>query len=564
MTTVEELIEEFADLDEREACQVLEEIGQDLPATPESLYVKTNLVPGCQSRVWMTTEINPDGNLSIHADSDAFVVKGLVRLVLTMFQGQSPSAALEVDYADIFDRLGLGRMILPQRKNGLLSMVSRIRQFAAATLGREIDGEAAQPVTPNAVAPSRVIADISHEFPCLMRPLESGSLPVYLDTASSAQKPRCVIDKQREVQEQYYANAFRGRYTFGAAIDDAIEAARATVAAFIGANDVREVVFSSGATMAINLVANSWGRRHIRPESEIVVTELEHHANFVPWQAIANQVGAKLRIWPVDDQWMLDMSVIDDIITDRTSLVAVTSMSNVVGSVTPLPQIVARARSVGAKILVDAAQSIAHAPMDVAALDIDFMCFSGHKLYGPTGVGVLYGKYELLQSMDPLVLGGHMIESVGRDHSSWAAPPARFEAGTLPIVSIIGLGEAIDFVQSIGLTAIADHEHQLLKLATERLNAIPGLQIVGPPLAHKGAIVSFTIDGVASEDLAHRLDHQGVFTRHGHHCAMILHDRMNVPATTRASFGVYNTVSDVERLAAAITDAVAAEPHVQA
>ncbi len=560
LTAVDELIEEFAHFDEREACQYLDELGRELPKLPPSVYADENLVPGCQSRVWLVNQLSESEPrvLQIMVDSDAFVVKGLAYIVMQMFDARTPREVLDVDYVGIFDRMGLGRLILPQRKNGLYSMVKKIRSFAAESLGEASPDELA-PGAKVQVAETPVTRDIKEvmdEFPILVRPLPSGCRPVFLDSGASAQKPVSVIEKEREVQEQYYANAFRGRYYFGQRVDDEIEATRAKAARLVGTERTDEIVFTSGTTMSINLVAASWGRKFLQPGDEVVITEMEHHANFVPWQAIAKERAHKLNIVTITDKCELDPAEIAAMITPRTAMVAVCSMSNVLGTLNPIEAIAARARECGAKILVDAAQSVPHAHTNVKQWDVDFLTFSGHKLYGPSGVGVLYARRELLDEMDPFLYGGHMIERVGREASTWAEPPAKFEAGTMPIVQIIGLGAAIDFVNSLGFEAIHAHETQLLRATHERLQAIPGLTIYGPAVERKGAIVSFAIDGVSTEDLALRLDDAGICTRHGHHCTMVLHERLGVAATTRASFGVYNRLDDVDALGAAVEQAV--------
>ena len=535
------------DLDEREACELLDELGREIPKIPQSVYVDSNLVPGCQSRVWVENQLvgNPP-TVKIHADSDAFVVKGLIYIVLQMFDGRSPQEIVSTDYVRSFDQMGIGRLILPQRKNGLFSLVKTIRRFAADAVG---ETELVEPVPQSAPAPllppSRSIESVVTEFPILENRLPTGSMPVFLDSGASAQRPRCVIEKMREVQEEYYANAFRGKYYFGQRVDDEIETSRAKVASLIGAARSDEIAFTSGTTMSINLVASAWGSKFLKPGDEVVVTELEHHANFVPWQVLAKRQGATLRFVSINDCGELDHESIQETINDRTAIVAVSSMSNVLGTVTPIKEIVRKAHSHGALVLVDAAQSVPHAQVDVSDTDVDFLAFSAHKLYGPSGVGILYGKHSLLSAMDPFLYGGHMIQTVGRETSTWADPPAKFEAGTLPIVPMIGLGTAVDFVCSVGYDAIAAHERRLLEAAHQRLSSIPGLRIYGPKPDKKGAIVSFTIDGISSEDLAIRLNDRGVFTRHGHHCAMILHERLGVAATTRASFAMYNTASDV-------------------
>jgi cysteine desulfurase/selenocysteine lyase len=392
------------------------------------------------------------------------------------------------------------------------------------------------------------IERIRDDFPILHKPLANGSRLVFLDNASSTQKPQCVIDKEIEVYSEYYANAYRGVYRFGALVDDGIEGTRKAAANLIGAAEPEEIVFTSGTTMSINIVANGWGRKFLKPGDEVLVNEMEHHANLVPWQRITEETGATLRYLPLTSDGRLDLDQLDDVLTDRTKLVAVTGMSNVLGTIPPIAEIAAKAKQHGALVLVDGAQSVPHMPVDVTNPTIDFLAFSGHKLYGPTGIGVLYGRRELLEAMDPFLAGGHMIAEVHRDHSTWAELPAKFEAGTLPIAQAIALGTAIDYVTGLGFDAIHTHESHLLKVAHEKLSAVKGLTIYGPEPAHKGSIVSFAIDGMHPQDLAMLLDRKGAAVRHGHHCTMPLHTLLGVSATCRASFGVYNTEADVDVL----------------
>jgi cysteine desulfurase / selenocysteine lyase len=404
------------------------------------------------------------------------------------------------------------------------------------------------------------VNSVRRDFPILNRPLEDGrhrkgSVPAFLDSAASAQKPTCVIEKEREVEEQYFANAYRGVYYFGARIDEELEATRDRVRQLLNAESSDEIVFTSGTTMSINIVARAWGAKFLQPGDEVLITEMEHHANIVPWQMVCQERGATLRWLPLTDDLRLDLSQLDEYLTPKTKLVAVTSMSNVLGTINPIHEIARKAHSVGAKILVDAAQSMPHGPIDVRTADsgeIDFLAFSGHKLFGPTGIGVLYGREELLQEMNPFLGGGHMISRVFKDHSEWADPPAKFEAGTIPIVQAIALGTAIDYVENLGFSNIHTYEAALLSYAHESLEAIPGLTIHGPDCEFKGPICSFTIDGVSTEDLANLLDIKGVFVRHGHHCTMPLHDKIGITASVRASFAMYNTREEVDRLIEAI------------
>ncbi|MEX2288325.1 MAG: cysteine desulfurase [Planctomycetaceae bacterium] len=393
---------------------------------------------------------------------------------------------------------------------------------------------------------------IRRDFPILHKPLPNGMPLVYLDNGASAQKPKVVIEKEIEVYENYYANAYRGVYQFGARIDEEFEKARRKIQELLGAAEPEEIIFTSGTTMSINLVANAWGRRFLRAGDELLVNEMEHHANLVPWQQIAAEKGAILRYIPLTADGRLDLLQLDAVLNTRTKLVAVTGMSNVLGTINPIESIVERAKECGSLVLVDGAQSVPHFPVDVKDPPIDFLAFSGHKLYGPSGVGVLYGRRELLELMDPFLTGGHMIDRVYRDHATWAVLPAKFEAGTLPIAQAIALGAAVDYLNGIGFDAICEHEDRLLRYAHERLRTIPGLTIYGPDPEHKGSIVSFNVKGAHPEDLAQLLDRKGVFVRHGHHCTMPLHDLLCLMNSVRASFALYNTEAEIDALVDAI------------
>jgi cysteine desulfurase/selenocysteine lyase len=392
------------------------------------------------------------------------------------------------------------------------------------------------------------VGTIRSDFPILGRPLSDGTPLVYLDSASSAQKPQVVIDSLSECYSTYYANSHRGVYQFGVQVDEALEGTRARVAAMIGADQPEEVIFTSGTTMSINLVASAWGRSRLSSGDELLVNEMEHHANLVPWQQLASETGASLRHIPLTDDGRLDLERLDECLTSRTRLVAVTGMSNVLGTVNPIGRLVERAHAVGALVLVDGAQSVPHAAINVQEPRIDFLAFSGHKIYGPTGVGVLYGRRELLEQMDPFLCGGNMISEVGLTESSWAELPAKFEAGTLPVAQAIALGVAVDYVQGIGFDEIGRIETALLCEAQQRLSEIPDVLIHGPAVEHKGAIVSFTDERVHPHDMAELLNRKGVAVRAGHHCTMPLHAWMGVVATTRASFALYNDSTDIDVL----------------
>jgi cysteine desulfurase / selenocysteine lyase len=396
------------------------------------------------------------------------------------------------------------------------------------------------------------VVAIRRDFPILAKPLPGGLPLVYLDNGATAQKPRQVIEKLVECYENYNANVHRGIHSLGDRITTELEEARKKVRALIGASEVEEIIFTSGTTMSINLVASAWGRKFLQPGDELLLNEMEHHANLVPWQQIARERGAVLRFIPLTADGRLDLSALDDVLTDRTKLVAVTAMSNVLGTVNPIGEIAARAHARGALVLVDGAQSVPHGKVDVNNPQIDFLAFSGHKLYGPTGIGVLYGRRRLLERMDPFLCGGNMIRRVRKESSDFADLPSKFEAGTLPVVQAIGLGAAIDYVERTGLGAIAAYERQLTERAFRQLAQIPGLVIVGPDVAERGSIISFTVEGVHPHDMAELLDRRGVAVRAGHHCTMPLHEWLKVTATTRASFAFYNTPDEVDTLCEAI------------
>jgi len=390
------------------------------------------------------------------------------------------------------------------------------------------------------------------DFPILDRPLADGTPLVYLDSASSAQKPEVVIRALSEVYEQYYANSHRGVYQFGVRIDEELEGAREKVQKFLGAESPAEIIFTSGTTMSINLVAQAWGRSHLDTDDEVLVNEMEHHANLVPWQQVAQQTGARLRYLPLTDDGQLDLDQLPECLNGKTRLVAVTGMSNVLGTINPIDRLVEAASRVGALVLVDGAQSVPHAAVDVRQPAVDFLAFSGHKLYGPSGVGILYGRRELLEDMDPFLCGGNMISEVGLEESNWAELPAKFEAGTLPVAPAIALGTAVDYLQGIGFAEIGQAERNLLAEAHQRLAAIPDLVVHGPGIEAKGAIVSFSDQRVHAHDMAELLKRKGVAVRAGHHCTMPLHKLLGVAATTRASLAFYNTSADVDALADAI------------
>ena len=389
---------------------------------------------------------------------------------------------------------------------------------------------------------------IREDFPILKQQVHGKPL-VFLDSAASAQKPRAVIDAMRHVMEAQYANVHRGLHYMSEKTSDAFEEVRDKVAAFINAASRDEIVFTRNATESINLVAYTWGRTALRPSDAVAVSEMEHHANLVPWQMLRDAHGTELRIIKITDAGEIDFDSLEQVFADgKVKLLAVTQMSNVLGSYTPVERLAKFAHERGAKILVDGCQAIVHRHVDVQAIGADFYAFSGHKLYGPTGIGVLYGKRELLEAMPPFMGGGEMIGHVTYEKSTWAKPPFRFEAGTPAIIETIGLGAAIDYVRGIGFEAIAAHEHELTEHALATLGNIEGVNIIGHA-QDRGGVISFTMRHAHPHDIATLLDRQGIAVRAGHHCAEPLMGRMGVTGTARASFGMYTTPEEIDALA---------------
>jgi cysteine desulfurase / selenocysteine lyase len=402
---------------------------------------------------------------------------------------------------------------------------------------------------------------VRKDFPILGREIHGRPL-VYLDSANSAQKPQAVIDAEADFYAQHYANVARAVHTLGSEATTAFENARDLVAGFLNAPSRDEIIFTANITAALNLLAYSFSnasttpgaeRFRIGPGDEIVVTEMEHHSNLVPWQLLAQRTGATFRWIPIDDNGRLVESAIDEVINERTKIVSFVHQSNALGTINPVKRLVARAKAVGAFSIVDAAQSAPHLPLDVQELGADFVAFTGHKLYGPSGVGVLWGRYELLKDMPPFLGGGEMIETVTMEGTSFAEPPHRFEAGTPMIAQAVALGRAVEYVTALGRDEIHAHEHDLTVHALEGLATVPDLRIIGPAEAvDRGATISFALKGIHPHDVAQLLDEQGIAVRAGHHCARPVCVRYGVPATTRASFGIYTTREEIDALVAGI------------
>ncbi|TDT98158.1 cysteine desulfurase /L-selenocysteine selenide-lyase (L-alanine-forming) [Streptomyces sp. 846.5] len=403
------------------------------------------------------------------------------------------------------------------------------------------------PIDPH---PAFDVHAVRRDFPILSE-LVNGRPLIWLDNAATTQKPRAVIDRLVEFYSRENSNIHRAAHELAARATDAYEGARKTVARFIGAGSAEEIVFVRGTTEAINLVAKAWGPRNLRAGDEIVVSHLEHHANIVPWQMLAEQTGAVIKVIPVDDDGQLLLDEYTALLSERTKLVAVTQLSNALGTVVPVEQIIQIGHRAGARVLVDAAQSVPHLPIDVTALDADFLVFSGHKLFGPTGIGVLYAKREVLESMPPWEGGGNMITDVTFERSSYQPPPGRFEAGTGNIADAVGLAAAIDYVSRIGLPNIAAYEHTLVEHATEGLRRVPGLRLIGTA-PNKASIVSFVLDGYEPSEVGTALNEEGIAVRSGHHCAQPILRRYGLEATVRPSFAFYNTHEEVDTLIATV------------
>ncbi|MBL8057796.1 MAG: cysteine desulfurase [Anaerolineales bacterium] len=402
------------------------------------------------------------------------------------------------------------------------------------------------------VLPQRSLAECRADFPILQREVRPGVPLVYLDSTATAQKPAAVIDAMDRYYRLSNANVHRGIHTLAEEATALYEAARDRVQAFINAGSRKDVIFTRNASESINLVALTWGRRTIKSGDVIVLTEMEHHSNLVPWQMLAAETGARLEFIRVTDQGELDLEQYAQLLRLEPKLVALTHMSNVLGTINPVTEIARQAHAAGAVVLVDGAQSVPHFAVDVQTLGVDFLAFSGHKMCGPTGIGVLWGRPALLEAMPPLLGGGDMIKRVYLREFKVADRPYKFEAGTPAIAEAVGLGAAVDYLQSVGLDAIAAHEQELIAYALERLEEVPGVKVYGPSAAKKGGVAAFTLDGVHPHDVAQVLDRDGIAVRAGHHCAMPLHDRFELPATTRASFYLYNTPAEVDKLVAGL------------
>ena len=394
----------------------------------------------------------------------------------------------------------------------------------------------------------RTVEEIRKDFPILSRRVHDKPL-VYLDSTASSQKPLAVIEAMDTYYRTYHANIHRGVYQISEEATAAMDKARVKVARFINARQSKQIVFTRNTTESINLVAYSWGNANIRSGDLIILSEMEHHSNLVPWQLLAQRTGARLEFVPVTDDGLLRQDVYRQLLEQGPKLVAIAHMSNVLGTINPVQEMIAQAHAAGAIVLLDAAQSVPHLPVDVQALDADFLCFSGHKMLGPTGIGVLYGKRNLLEAMPPFMGGGDMIRRVSLRESTWNDLPWKFEAGTPAIAEAIGLGAAVDYLNELGMENVLQHEREITAYAMEQLHSVPGLTIYGPDTNSRGGVISFTLDDIHPHDLASILDSEaGVAIRAGHHCAQPLMDRYSLAATARASFYVYTLKEEIDIL----------------
>ena len=392
------------------------------------------------------------------------------------------------------------------------------------------------------------VMTVRADFPILERETRPGVPLVYLDSAASSQKPYQVIEAMDDYYRRYHSNVHRGIHELSEAATFAYEGARVRVARFINAPESDQVIYVRNATEGINLVAYSWGRSNIGAGDEILLTEMEHHANLVPWQILAQEKGATIRYLPFNENGTLDLAALPALLTERTKVFSFTAMSNVFGTVTPLRTLIDAAHSAGAIAVVDAAQCVAHLPVDVQELNCDFLVFSGHKMCGPTGIGILYGRRSLLEAMPPFLGGGDMIRRVTLEGSSWNDLPWKFEAGTPSIADAIGLGVAVDYLTGLGMEAVHEHEQFIVNYALEALSEVEGVRLLGPPATQRGGVAAFTLSGIHPHDIAQILDEEGIAIRAGHHCAMPLHQKLQIPASARASFYMYTTIEEVDKL----------------
>ena len=555
-----ELQEEIDDLETSEdRIQFLIELGQSLPDFPEEYCTEEFRVVGCQSMVWIVPSW--DGK-AYHflASSDAPMVRGLVAVLMSAYSAKTPAEITAFPIEQVLDGMHLKSFLSPLRSNGLHSMIKRIRAYAESQ--QSSNGVDAESVLPNRSYEEDQgpllarIDQIRQDFPILNQRNQDGLGIAYLDNAASSQRPQSVIDSISRVFSDHYANVHRSGHEWAVKSTEGVEASREAVRRFINAARTEEVIFTAGATAAVNLIANAWGNSNIGPGDEILLTEMEHHSNIVPWQQLCQRKGCQIRWVPIRSDYTLDMEQFERLLSSRTKLVSFTAVSNVLGTINPAKQLVQMAHQVGATVVVDAAQATPHGAINVRDWDADFVVFSGHKMLASTGVGVCYGKRAILESMSEWQGGGSMIKSVTFDGFTLADLPHKFEAGTPAIAEIISMKPAIEYLEAIGHDRLMEHERLLADQAMKGLLEIKGVRVFSPAIELKSGVVSFAVDGIHGEEIARVLDGRGVAIRVGHHCAMPLHTRLGVSVTCRASFYLYNTPAEVTRFVEAVAHAV--------
>ena len=556
-----ELQEELDDLETSEdRIQFLIELGQSLPHFPEEFCTEEFRVMGCQSMVWIVPSWN--GTVfHFSASSDAPMVRGLVAVLMSAYSGKTPGEIVTFPIEQALDGLHLRSFLSPLRSNGLHSMIKRIRLYAESVQESSSSNAMATSVASdlqfNDLGPLQSrIETIRVDFPILQKKNREGLAIAYLDNAASSQRPQSVIDSISGVFSEHYANVHRSGHEWAVRTTEGVEASREAVRRFINATKTEEVIFTAGATASVNLIAQAWGDANLGPDDEILLTEMEHHSNIVPWQQLCQRKGCKIRWVPFRSDYTLDVEQFERMLSARTKLVSFTAVSNVLGTINPVKQLVQLAHVVGATVVVDAAQATPHGAINVRDWDADFVVFSGHKMLASTGVGVCYGKQSILESMPAWQGGGSMIKSVTFDGFSLADLPHKFEAGTPAIAEIISFKPAIEYLEGIGHERLMEHERLLAGQAMDGLLNIDGLRIFSPSLELKSGVVSFAVDGIHGEEIARVLDGRGVAIRVGHHCAMPLHSRLGVSVTCRASFYLYNTPDEVDRLVESVAHAV--------
>jgi cysteine desulfurase/selenocysteine lyase len=602
---LDDIREEIADLDTpQERLAYLIELGQSLPQLDERYQIEEFRVLGCQSMVWVVPKLG-EQTIEFQGSSDAPMVRGLVAILIAVYSGKSPSDIVAFPIEELFEELHLKAFLTPMRSNGLHSMVQRIQGIAKGYLaeqslaksslgatstdaagsgegllaGKVIKVDKGCPLDPtgthapcgatlqHAAPPTKVlradwaklptipISQCRQDFPILDAKLPCGKPWIYLDNAASAQRPVSVLDCMDRVYRNHYANVHRSGHQLAAETTEAMEAARQALCDWMHLDSASQVIFTSGTTASINLVARSWGDAFLKAGDEIVLTEMEHHSNIVPWQQLAQRTGAVIRWIGVRDDYQLDIESLDKVLGPRTKLVSLTAVSNVLGTINPVRKIADAAHRVGAKVLVDAAQSVPHGKATAVDWDADWVVFSGHKMLGPTGIGVLAGKREVLESMPPFLGGGNMIKSVSKNGFEQADLPHRFEAGTAAIVEAIAMKPALEYLLRVGSDQILTHEQNLTRRAIEGLQTIKNLRIFGPTEVNSGektGIVSFVIPGIHADQIGQYLNASGVAIRVGHHCAMPLHARFGFGVSARASFYFYNTEQEVDVFVTAV------------